>query len=182
MVWSMLIIRKIIGKNSMKQDLEEIKNKIQRFHKNGVMHIGVAQRFVKNSAYWYAHPCGTPVHAPKHFNRVQNGTHGWEIEFGANKFLVQKAIEECLDLLCKALAYAEVNEEYIDCSFLRSEMEFEVSGAVSNYLNERFDYYWEIRDEKYLVFGVQSIRIDKFVGTMLDYVGIEKICKRNKPS
>jgi hypothetical protein len=62
-----------------------VASKLNRFLEGDRVRFGLAQRLVKDSAWWYGHPQG-PVRAPKHFERVTNGAHGWEVQFGANYF------------------------------------------------------------------------------------------------
>lgn len=57
--------------------------------------LEVAKGFIKASAWWLAHSSGMPVKAPKHADRIYKSHHGWAIDFGANTFLVGKAVDRC---------------------------------------------------------------------------------------
>lgn len=74
---------------ALADEVAHVKAKLSRFMEGERVRLGLAQRLVKDSAWWYGHPHG-PARAPKHFERVTNGAHGWEIEFGANYFLVRQ--------------------------------------------------------------------------------------------
>lgn len=52
-----------------------------------------AQEFIKHTTWWHSHSSGHPVRAPNHSKYVYMSGHGWTISFGANFFLVGKAIE-----------------------------------------------------------------------------------------
>jgi hypothetical protein len=149
---------------------ESVAEKLARIRLHGKLRIAAAQRFTKNSAYWYGHPSGSPAHAPGHFERVQSGPNGWEIEFGANKFLVERAYDRCENLLREAVTTA--GGARIDRSELCNKMRLAVRGAVANYLNEEYTVLWDVTDDGYMLFGTQSIRVDAFINTLLDYVGI----------
>jgi hypothetical protein len=53
-----------------------------------------AVRFIRASAWWLTQ-YHKPVRAPKHADHVHMSVHGWAVDFGANSFLVGKAIERC---------------------------------------------------------------------------------------
>src|SRR5262245_39842072 len=80
--------------SGFRDGVNEVRTHLEKLEKEGRVSYGVAQRLVRDSAWWYGHPSG-PVHAPKHYERVTSGPQGWEIEFGADKFLIEVAIVRC---------------------------------------------------------------------------------------
>ncbi len=77
---------------------KSVVNKLKRntpwIKRNETIPLEVAESFVRSTAWWIGHPSG-PVRAPNHAGRIYKSHHGWAIKFGANTFLVGKAIERC---------------------------------------------------------------------------------------
>lgn len=149
---------------------------LDRFTTNGKVPFVIAQKFIQNSAYWHEHPSGHPVHAPRHFKRVQNGNTGWEIKFGANTFCVGMAIKECINLVRKELEKSQ--HTHLNYTILRYSMQMIISSSVANH-NEELFYEYSVDDDGYMLFGTQAINADAFIDTILDYIHIERHCHSN---
>lgn len=159
---------------SLAEDSEIIRTKMTRFVKDGRMPIGVAQRIIKDSAWWYGHPQG-PTRAPKHYERVTRGRHGWEIEFGANTFLVESAIWGCIVALDEAIKAALSTGSKVDESGLREKMSLAVTGAVANYNGDEYLSYYETF-KGFMHFGTQAINVNDFVSTIWVLTEAHRIC------
>jgi hypothetical protein len=127
----------------------------------------LAEKAIKNSAYWFDHPSGGPARAPKHADRLEYGDTGLEIEFGANTFLVEEAIRRCVAALKVAAERALEAEEPADESELRARLRLAIRGAVSNYQGEEYAGYYNATDG-FMHFGAQAIHVESFLGTIWD--------------
>lgn len=129
----------------------------------------VARRFVKASAWWLTHSSGMPVRAPGHADRLSHSHHGWELEFGANVFLVGKAIARCRDALNDFFDHA-ARGALPRLTDVRRTLHQRISGAVANYNGDEYQGYYPISDGQ-LVFGAQAIDLDEGVNFLLEESG-----------
>lgn len=119
----------------------------------------LAKRFVAESAWWLTHSSGMAVRAPGHADRIYlSEHHGWAVEFGANTFLVGKAIERCRNALNDFFDEAAKGKLLKAAEVLRV-LRQHISGAVANYNADEYDGYYPISDDL-LVFGAQAIDVD----------------------
>lgn len=156
------------------EEVKVVRAKLGRFVKNDQMPMGVAQRLISDSAWWYGHPHG-PARAPKHHERVTSGTYGWKIEFGANYFLVEVAIRRCLTLIGEAADLAEKSGGKVDESDLRERLVMQVRGSVANFNGNEYDGFYDTV-KGFMLFGTQAINVNDFVGTICDLTEIHRIC------
>ena len=92
-----------------------------------------AKGFLRASCWWLKHSSGNPVRAPGHADRISlDPRHGWSIEFGANTFLVGKAIERSARSLREFLD-AVSNGGKTSLGTLRQNLRSAIAGAVANY-------------------------------------------------
>src|SRR5688500_185799 len=120
-----------------------VEEKLYKFDQDEIMPLGLVQRLIADSAYWYRHPHG-PAKAPKHAERITVGDHGWEVPFGANAFLVEQAIRRCTDQVRVALAGISRTDEKWPSAALRERLGTSIRGAVSNYRGERHPALWPV--------------------------------------
>lgn len=156
----------------IKNNKEQVGNKVKiieelesLFFINNKMPMRIAQNLIEQSAYWHKHTCGHPVHAPKHFERLENGSFGWEISFGANTFYVEKAVKQ----LVKKLSERQTNKKYIDRKKFRDIIRKSLSDNVSNFSGVFYDEYF-IDDKGYMIFGAQAINVNEFIKVIEDYL------------
>jgi hypothetical protein len=138
-----------------------VMEKLQKCVQNAKVPISLAQRLIKDSAYWYGHQNG-PARAPKHYERVTAGPYGWEITFGANSFLVEQAIRRFTDSARAAVESFALTGKTIPDKELRKQLALITRGAVSNYQGEVYLTYWPVTDG-HMMFGTQSIHVADFV-------------------
>jgi hypothetical protein len=155
--------------------IQQSRTKLAKFDEAGKVPLYFAQRMVQECAYWYGHHNG-PARAPGHHERVTGGPHGWEIEFGANKFLVEQAIRRSKAAVLDALNEAEARNTTIDCVALRDKLQKVVRGAVANHLDEEYPTLWATH-EGHMLFGTQSIHAGDFVNAFLKISKAESLCK-----
>lgn len=131
----------------------------------------LAQNFVRATAWWLTHSSG-PVRAPRHADRIfLSNRHGWSIAFGANSFLVGKALERSRERIHGF--YDRIKAGDIP---RRSEVEKSiraaVAGSVSNHLDEEYQQYPD--DGRDLVFGAQSIDLTDAANFIIENSGISE--------
>lgn len=126
----------------------------------------VAERLVEKSAWWLTHSSGWPVHAPGHADRIRITDHGWAVDFGANTFLVGKAIERCRNVLNDVFAEA-AKGRLLTLAEIRPALERQISGAVAGYNGDEYNGYYPIK-EKQMVFGAQAINVEEAANFILE--------------
>jgi hypothetical protein len=82
-----------------KSIVRKLKNRNLWLKRDETIPLELAKRFIRATAWWLTHSSGSPVRAPGHANRITKSHHGWVVDFGANTFLVGKAIERCRNIL-----------------------------------------------------------------------------------
>ena len=131
----------------------------------------VAYDFIRNSAWWLTHPSG-PVRAPGHAKNIYMSQHGWTIEFGANNFLIEKAIKRCCREIHIFLLNMDQGKE-VSKHELKKKLQLHIRGAVSNYEDDEYMSYWPL-EENDMKFGAQSIDIKDAVNYIVRVTGISQ--------
>ncbi len=123
----------------------------------------IAENFIANSVYWYDHISGRPVKAPGHSNNIYGNENNWKIDFGANTFLISKAILQCQKELMSFLDLSAYGY-YSSLINLRILLEPRLRSAVANYNGNEYESpYPLIQDKhrnKFMKFGSQAIKLD----------------------
>jgi hypothetical protein len=182
------------------------KNELYAQERNRVINITpnqqvirhLAEEMIQKSAYWYGHPCGYPVRTPKHSKNVndpistmqaleavlgceQKSTFiksDCQIKFGANIFLISKAIYRCQSTLLEFLDNAEAGN-VLTLSKLKYQLKMNVRKSVANHQGQEYEGYYSAFDGNHIIFGTQSISTDDFVNVILSKVNIHRIFKSN---
>jgi len=162
------------GSSQNKERSAGVIDQINKIVVNGEVPMRVAQKIIKNSAYWYDHPCGHPVNAPRNFERVQHGKYGWEIVLGANTFHVGCAISECVTIILRELQNSTIKS--INCKKLRDTMEKSISLCVTNYAGEFYDHY-RVDEKGFMKFGSHAINVKDIINIILNYIHIDVLCR-----
>lgn len=157
------------------ESLAAVQRNLEDFGERGSVPLRVAQRLVSESAWWYGHPQG-PARAPKHYERIRPGPHGWELEFGANCFLVEKAIARCKDRIVQAIGTALASGSRVDGTALRKDMALAVRASVANYNGEEYSGFYDASDG-FMHFGTQAISVNAFVDELFRLAGLHRICE-----
>jgi hypothetical protein len=126
----------------------------------------VAERFVKRSAWWLTHSSGEPVRAPGHADRLRMSGHGSAVKFGANTFLVGKAIERCRNDLNDFFDEAAKGKR-VELAVVRVALKRHISRAVANYNGDEYAGPYPISNDQ-LVFGAQAIDVNDGATFILD--------------
>lgn len=125
--------------------------------------LNIAEEFVRASAWWLTHASG-PVRAPNHADRIYKSTHGWAVDFGANTFLVGKAIERCVIMLNDHIVKSAEGRPPL-LPYVKRDLISAISGAVAKKGGSEYIGSYPIVDDE-LVFGAQAIN----VGDAADFV------------
>ena len=135
--------------------------------------LRLAKGFVSASSWWHSHSSGSPVRARKNASRVYESNHGWVIDFGANTFLVEKAIMRCRKKICKTLDAAD---EGIVPSIeqLLSELRMTISGAVANRGGYEYEGFYPVEHGD-MMFGTHSIDVNDGSNFLIRESGIRKL-------
>lgn len=181
-----------------------LREKLNEFGEPGAVPLTLAQRLIKASAWWHGHP-QSPTRAPKHAERVVKGPHGWELSFGGNYFLVERAIILSKRAIIEALGQGIASNSTIDGKALRGSLLTCVRESVANYNHEVYGYYQggaspedrrprplptlgeaglhggAIRPSDdackgFMHFGVHAIKVDDFVEAIWQLAGLKAVC------
>jgi len=133
----------------------------------------VAERFIAATAWWLTHSSGQPIRAPGHADRIYMSDHGWAVDFGANTFLVGKAIERCRNALNEFLDEAASGRIPL-LKEVKNTLKHHVSGAVANIDGYEYQGYYPI-DNRDLVFGAQSIDVEDAANFIISESGVAEL-------
>ena len=151
-------------------EIENIRELHPLVSENPKVSLSLAQDFIKATAWWHTHSSGSPVRAPRHARRVYHSVHGWSIDFGANSFLIEKAIRRCCNEVNDFLTAMKKGKK-TDINDLKNKIKLHIRGAVSNYDNNEYEVYYPIDGED-MMFGAQSIDINDGLQFILRKTGI----------
>jgi len=142
------------------------------FDDDFIVDYSIVDEFIRVSAYWERTESSW-VNAPKHAERLQVGKHGYEIQFGGNYFLVELAIQRCLNFLTDVLELISENEPY-SYNEMISMLTNHILGAVANSNGDEYSGYYP-KNGDLMVFGTQGIFIDGFIEHLFDLCDIEPL-------
>lgn len=128
-----------------------------------------AEAFVRCCCYWDHPTAYSWVHAPKHAKRLRKGSLGWEVEFGANSFLAERAIE-----WCKKIVRRKLSGDAIEMDQLRKTMSNYIADSVANNGVELKGRY-PIDGSGYMRFGTAGINTEKAVTFLLWKAGLHTL-------
>lgn len=170
-IQELIELRKLLAQKQ-KQAVKKIRRRTPWIKRGETIPLDVAQRFIRETAWWIGHPSGG-VRAPKLADRIYQSHHGWAIDFGANTFLVGKAIERCRDKLNDYFEVASTGQLPTK-SEVRMALQRQVSGAVANIDGYEYSGYYPIENRD-LVFGTQSIDVQDAANFMISESGINEL-------
>jgi hypothetical protein len=142
---------------------------IKKFLVNGDVPLSRCQYLIKETAYWYSHPCGHAVQAPKDYNRiVSTKKNNAKISFGQNSFYIQLAIRNLIFLLLKdVFLYRSLDIDVDD--FTRRGVDL-VSRSVR--INGSSYIKYPVNSDGHMQFGAHSIHVPTFVRLVSEPFGI----------
>jgi hypothetical protein len=117
----------------------------------------LAERLVKDCAYAFLST--NPRPAPGHAARLSGGPHGWQVEFGANKFLAGRAFEKARAVINAAYGDIEACKDVLNQE-LFINLKAAVASSVSDYKDDEIKYPIEAG---FLRFGNNGILVSQAV-------------------
>lgn len=153
-----------------KQAVERVRSERRWLVRDEVIPLEDAKELVAKSAWWHTHSSGSPVRAPNHANRVYKSHHGWVIDFGANTFLIGKAIERCKVEVNKHMDLVAQGENP-DINELKKSLKKHICGAVANNEGYEYDGYYPLNGND-MMFGAQSIDVKDAAEYLIDKSGV----------
>jgi hypothetical protein len=130
------------------------------------LQVPQADRLIKKAAVTFLH--GYPTPAPDYIKRIEWGPHGFQLPFGANKFLIARVylkaegmINYLFDAIEGCKSISRVSAE--------AALEYCVSSSVSNYDDEEYNYPVE---EGYLKLGGSGVDVRAAVDCLIHDSGV----------
>lgn len=128
--------------------------------KQGRVSESLAVELIEGSVWWETHPSG-PVQAPGFAKHIYGALGEWKITFGANTFLISRAVHGCCKVIESWLPKQSGSIAQLGWATLQNEFISVLRGSVSNYIGEIYPRYTGGSKEK-MVFGSQSISVTGF--------------------
>lgn len=128
--------------------------------KQGRVSESLAVELIEGSVWWETHPSG-PVQAPGFAKHIYGALGEWKITFGANTFLISRAVHGCCKVIENWLPKQSGPIAQLGWATLQNEFNSVLRGSVSNYIGEIYQRYTGGSKEK-MVFGSQSISVNCF--------------------
>lgn len=137
----------------------------------GDIPVTTARGLVRASAWWLSHPSGNPVRAPRHASRLEKQEWGWSLEFGANHFLVGRAIQRASPILCEGLNVLR-HGKFLNEKHLVLEIKNALPSCVANYKGDEYESYASRRGR--LIFGTQAVDTTDAARFLIQASGLAK--------
>lgn len=144
------------------------RNMVRELLPDGNVPKAVAEQFLRESVWWNTHSSGRSVRAPRHANRMKGQNGDWYITFGANFFLVGRAIERCAKTCENFLASVENGSPW-SVNELKDKLKMNVRGAVATNSGAEYSGFYPIEGQD-MNFGATSIDVVDFVNNALRYL------------
>lgn len=138
----------------------------------------LAQGFLRRSCWWLTHSSGRPVLASGFADKVYlDKRHGSAVKFGANAFLVGKAIQRSGKEITTFLDPAASGKES-SIDVLKQEIRYAIAGAVANYDGNEYDSHYPISGNE-LIFGAHAIDLNDGTSYLLTKIDVEKMLRES---
>lgn len=136
----------------------------------------IAEGLLRKSCWWLTHSSGKPIRAPGHADHLYlDSRHGWAVDFGANTFLVGKAIERAARPLKGFLDAVSAGEAPAKERLIQNVRDA-IAGAVANYDGNEYLSNYPVRGSD-LVFGAQAVDLNDAVSYLLQKVDVDRLLK-----
>lgn len=130
----------------------------------------LARELIHASAWW-DHPSGRYVRAPRQADNVCNLQSGWLVAFGANSFLVGRAIKRCTLVLDEIKSRIQRQEDFSGEEVIKM-LERPISISVCNSSGSEYEYPPFIGK---LRFGSQAIDVRDAAIYLMKTVGVYEL-------
>ncbi len=153
--------------------------RVQKLSSHGEIDKELAKEFIRASACSDYNKNRVIRHSPGHEKRIEGSPNNWKIEFGANYFLVGKAIWRCQQTILEFIEKSE-SGYVIPVMELRESLENNVHRSVANHEENEYEGLYSARKDDFLIFGTQAIKISSFVNLILRKAKLEEIFQASK--
>jgi hypothetical protein len=142
-----------------------VRDSIDSIIPNGEIDLKLAQSFIRTSAWWHSHSSGQLVRARNYADRIYGSNGDWKVNFGANTFLVGRAIRRCFQTMREYIDNWEAGIA-TDPTELVYRLRRHVAGAVAGYNGSEMHGFYPLRGDD-MMFGTLSIDVKFFVREVL---------------
>lgn len=129
--------------------------------KHGRVSEALAVELIKESVWWETHPSGS-IQAPGFAKHIYENSGEWKITFGANTFLISRAVHGCCKVIENWLPRQSGPIAQLPWATLQTELASVLRGSVSNFIGEIYQRYTGGSNEQ-IVFGSHAISIPGFI-------------------
>jgi hypothetical protein len=143
---------------------------IDRRIPEGKVPLELAKTFIRRCTWWNTHVSGFPVLARRHAERITGSDGDWKVKFGANSFLVGRAICRCFKTLRQYVETVESGAA-VEPSFIVGFLRWDVASSVAGYDDSDLGRYPISGDD--MMFGATSINVKHFIRELLEHLPIE---------
>jgi hypothetical protein len=106
------------------------KDAIDRSLPDGKVPLELATFFIMRTIWWHSHSSGSPVLASGHARRITGSDGDWRVKFGANSFLVGRAISRCYVTIRQYIDGVEAGKK-VDPAFIVGILRLRIASSVA---------------------------------------------------
>ncbi|MXO57946.1 hypothetical protein GRI89_00085 [Altererythrobacter salegens] len=140
--------------------------------------LELCRELVAGSAWWLTHSSGSPVHAPRHADRLQKRYCGYCVKFGANSFAAGRALAKARDYAVTVFEQAAEGNLPSERK-IRQRLRAIPSDCVLNVNLDFYDHY-PTNGVGELVFGAQAIDVNDCERILMRVTGLEDLIAEHK--
>lgn len=135
----------------------------------GSIPLSTARGLIRAATWWLTHSSGHPVRAPGHDYRLQRLDWGWSIEFGANHFLVGRALQRSAPILMEGFNLLRDNK-FPNEKYFVQHVKAVIPTCVANYNADLYEKYATTRGR--LIFGAQAVDVSEAANYIIRASGL----------
>lgn len=158
-----------VAREKLASEYKRVQTRIDLFFPKGHIKEEVAKKFVEKSVWWLTHISG-PTRAPKAAKYVyysRNLGYCWTYSKDSNKYMVERAIQNCIYKFKKILANSSV--EKFSKDELINYIKVDLFNYVANCNDEQYSGHFGGIDGNDIKFGSSSIDVQDFAVCFLFY-------------
>lgn len=177
--------------------------RLSKFGEPGTVPADLARELIASSAWWIDH-VQSPTRAPNDAERMDKGPHGWQVKYGGNYFLVERAIILSKRAIIQELGQAIALPVPLDGNLIYGRLITCVRVSVANSQHGIYPFYKgdtspETRLQRnlptleeaqrygqtppsadiwkgFMKLGTHAIKVDAFVETTWEFAGLDMVC------
>lgn len=141
------------------------KNIIERRVPEGQVPLELAKAFIRRATWWHSHSSGSLVRARRYADRITGANGDWRVKFGANTFLVGRAISKCNKMISQYIEGFEAGS-VTKPSLMVGLLRMAISDSVAGYDGVARGRYPITGDD--MMFGTLSVDVKFFIRELLE--------------